>query len=79
MKDRCLNKSAPAYAAYGGRGIRVCKRWQKSFQAFLKDVGRRPSTNHSLDRINNNTKRGYCPSNVRWATKRQQARNRRSR
>lgn len=77
MKNRCLNPNAEAYEAYGGRGIKICKRWQNSFQAFLADVGRRPSKHHSLDRINNNLKRGYFRSNVRWATKRQQARNRR--
>lgn len=75
MKARCLDQNVPAYEDYGGRGISICKRWQRSFLAFLRDVGRRPTKRHSLDRRVNS--RGYYPSNVRWATKRQQARNRR--
>lgn len=59
-----------------GRGISVCKEWVDSFFVFSKDVGKRPSPKHTLDRINNDD--GYHKGNVRWATRKQQARNRRS-
>jgi len=75
MKTRCLDTRSPAYKDYGKRGIKIYRKWGNNYQKFLQDVGRRPSKKHSLDRINN--KRGYYPGNVRWATKKQQARNRR--
>lgn len=75
MKSRCLNKNDYAYHNYGGRGIRVCKRWATSFKRFLADMGACPPR-LSLDRINNNG--DYKPSNCRWATRHQQARNQRT-
>lgn len=63
------------YEHYGGRGITVCERWRESYPAFLADVGRKPSPQHSLDRIDNDGH--YEPGNVRWATAKQQANNRR--
>jgi len=74
MKNRCNNPKARDYAYYGGKGIRVCKRWESSFAAFLEDMGRRPTDKHTLDRIN--TAKNYTPSNCRWATRETQARNR---
>jgi hypothetical protein len=73
--QRCTNLNNEKYPIYGGRGIKVCKRWLK-FQNFLKDMGEPPTKHHSIDRINNNG--DYCKSNCRWATRKQQQRNKRS-
>jgi hypothetical protein len=75
MIQRCENANHNAYKRYGGRGIKVCAQWRDDYQAFLRDVGRRPSPQHSLDRIDNDGH--YAPDNVRWATAKQQANNRR--
>lgn len=77
MKERCLNKTVFGYRHYGGRGIRVCKRWLHSFENFLSDMGERPKGEvgmWSIDRKNSNG--NYTPSNCRWATKYEQALNR---
>ena len=75
MIQRCENPKSNGYKNYGGRGIKVCKRWHK-FELFYKDMGDPPTKNHTLDRINNEA--DYCPSNCQWATWSQQAKNKRS-
>lgn len=79
MIHRCKNNKRAEWDSYGGRGINVCDRWvngdgQKSgAECFLEDMGKRPSKDHSIDRIDN--MRGYEPLNCRWATRSEQQRN----
>ncbi len=74
MMSRCNNLSHNAYHNYGGRGIRVCERW-RTYENFLADMGRKPSPELSLDRIDNDG--NYEPSNCRWATIKEQIANQR--
>ncbi len=74
MHDRCSNPRNPHYRNYGGRGIRVCRRWQR-YEHFLADMGRRPDPKLTLERVDND--KGYSPSNCCWATRKQQSANRR--
>lgn len=78
MKSRCYGKSDTKYKDYGGRGIKVCDRWLgiNGFNNFLKDMGNRPTPQHSIDRINNEG--NYEPSNCRWATIHEQSSNKRN-
>lgn len=76
MIRRCTDRQYTSYHNYGGRGIKVCDRWLESFENFLNDIGERPSKEHSIDRINNDG--DYKPDNCRWATAKEQGRNKRN-
>jgi hypothetical protein len=81
MKRRCYSPGRRGYARYGGRGIKVCGRWlvgdnaMSGFSCFIADMGLRPSSDHTLDRINPNG--DYLPENCRWASREQQNYNKR--
>lgn len=72
MINRCTNSNADNYKNYGGRGIKICQRWLDSFEAFLEDMGPRPSWT-SINRLNNDG--DYTPDNCDWATQSEQTLN----
>lgn len=76
MKSRCQKENDKCYKDYGARGITVCERWNNSFIDFVSDMGKKPSSLHTLDRINNNG--NYEPKNCKWSTMTEQCRNRRN-
>lgn len=76
MISRCHNENNPAYEYYGERGIKVCESWRNSFTNFINDVGRRPNSKLTLERIDNSL--GYRPDNCEWATRAAQSYNQRA-
>lgn len=74
MKRRCYYSKGNRYSHYGARGVSVCAQWINSFEQFLADMGKRPTSQHSLDRYPNKDG-NYEPGNCRWATSAQQNRN----
>ena len=75
MKSRCYSKTHKRYSDWGGRGIKVCDRWLKSYDAFAEDMGERPK-GYTLDRIDNN--KGYSPDNCKWSSPKEQSNNKRA-
>ncbi len=78
MIRRCYDPKHCGYTLYGERGIKVCKRWRgnNGLLNFIKDMGKPPSQNHTLDKIDNN--KNYSKLNCRWATIEEQNRNKRN-
>ncbi len=74
MKDRCYNTNNDSYYNYGGRGIKVCNRWLKSFENFYEDMGDKPTKDYSIDRVDGS--KMYAPWNCRWANHEEQSSNR---
>lgn len=77
IRIRCQNENAPNWKWYGAMGVKVCDRWDESYEMFLADMGRRPSADHSIDRYPD-PYGDYEPGNCRWATPTQQRHNRRT-
>jgi hypothetical protein len=76
INQRCNNPKCANYVNYGARGIKMCERWQRSFEAFYQDMGDIPFYRACIDRIDNNG--NYEPSNCHWTTAKRNARNKRN-
>ena len=76
MIKRCYDKNNVAYSRYGGSNITVCDEWKDNFETFYRDMGPRPSADHSIDRREND--KGYSKDNCRWSTPKEQANNRKN-
>jgi len=74
MRQRCNSPKDIGYKYYGGKGIRVCKRWDSSFENFFADMGHPPTDQHTIDRIDSNG--DYEPGNCKWSTMQEQNCNR---
>lgn len=74
MRKRCYYPKTNSYELYGGKGIQVCESWRFSFITFYKDMGPKPSSKHSIDRLDSD--RDYAPENCRWATWKEQCESR---
>lgn len=75
MIGRCHNPTHVDYYSYGEKGVEVCDKWKDSFEAFIEDMGRRPSDNHTIERVD--VYGGYCPENCIWLESEKQAANKR--
>lgn len=76
MKSRCNNPNAAGYKNYGGRGVKVCDRWNNSFENFYEDMKEGYADDLFIEREDNDA--DYCKNNCRWATRAEQARNKRN-
>lgn len=76
IKKRCYQENATGYKNYGGRGIKMCDEWKNSFWTFVSDMGEKPFSACTIERLDNN--QDYCKDNCVWATAKQQSNNRRN-
>jgi hypothetical protein len=75
MRNRCLSKNPILIKNYSGRGIIICERWLNSFENFMIDMGEKPKSEYTLERVNNDG--NYEPNNCKWATWNEQRKNKR--